>query len=444
MEGRTVTRGSLRGTSATPDGAVARVAGRLPPGVSFWLLAGVLGVLMFAASAPSPLYVVYQAEWGFSALVLTCVFGVYALVLLATLLVAGSVSDHVGRRPALLAALAVQLASMLLFATAGGVGSVFAARALQGAATGLATGTISAALLDLQPARNQRLGALVGSATPSFGLAAGALGAGLLVEYGPAPTRLVFWLLAALVIVAAGLVVAMPEPVVHDPRWRRALRPRIGVPRETRGVFAATVPAVIACWSLGGLYMSLGPSIAIAQLHTRNHVVGGLVVFALAGAGGVATVAGRNLEPRAGMLGGASLLVAGTAVGLAALHAGSTVLFFAGSVVAGIGFGPAFTGAFRILAAAAPPGRRAALLSASYLVSYLAFSVPAIAAGLATSRIGLRRTTDAYGVAVIALAAAAIVAMVLRERRPQPSAGRPAIQAESPGRPSNGSPSKPA
>jgi MFS family permease len=439
MEGRIVSRGSPFGRGA----AAERVARRLPPRVAFWMLAGVLGVMMFAASAPSPLYVVYQAEWGFSALVLTSVFGVYALVLLATLLVAGSVSDHVGRRPALLVALGVQLASMLVFATAGGVPELFAARALQGAATGLATGTISAALLDLQPARNQRLGALVGSATPSFGLAAGALATGLLVEYGPAPTRLVFWLLAALVVVAAVLVVAMPEPVRHDPAWRRTLRPQIGVPRETRGVFAATMPAVIACWSLGGLYMSLGPSIAVAQLHTDNHVVGGLVVVALAGAGGVATIAGRNLEPHAGMVGGASLLVAGTALGLLALHAGSTWLFFAGSVVAGIGFGPAFTGAFRILAAAAPPGRRAALLSASYLVSYLAFSVPAIVAGLMTTHVGLRRTTDLYGLAVIALASAAIVAMRLRGRA-QPAAGRPAIQAESPGRPSNGAPSKPA
>jgi MFS family permease len=443
METPIVSRGPVPPPDAATGAGRLEAARRLPPGLAFWLLAGILGVLMFAASAPSPLYVVYQAEWGFSALVLTSVFGVYALVLLATLLVAGSVSDHVGRRPALLVALGIQLASMLLFAAADGVAWLYAARALQGAATGLATGTISAALLDLQPPHRQRLGALVGSATPSVGLAIGALGSGLLVEYGPAPTRLVFCLLAGLVVVSVLLARAMPEPVLRDPTWRRSLRPSIGVPRETRAVFAATVPAVIACWSLGGLYMSLGPSIAVTQLHTDNHLVGGLVVVALAGAGGIATIAGRDLRPRTGMLGGTALLVAGTAVGLAGLHAGSSFVFFTGSVVAGAGFGPSFTGVFRILAAAAPPARRAALLSASYLVSYLAFSVPAIAAGLATTEIGLRRTTNAYGAAVILLGLAAIVAMSLLERRTQ-AAGRPAIQAESPGRPANGSPSKPA
>jgi MFS family permease len=214
------------------------------------------------------------------------------------------------------------------------------------------------------------------------------------------------------------------------------------VPREARGVFAATMPAVIACWSLGGLYMSLGPSIVGSELHARSHLVGGLVVFSLAGAGGVATIALRNAAPRRGMIAGTAGLVVGTAIGLAALHAGSTWLFFAGSVVAGVGFGPAFTGAFRLLAAAAPAGRRAALLAASYLVSYLAFSLPAIGAGLATTHVGLRRTSDVYGVAVIVLGSAAIVAMLLRGQ--SASADRPAIQAESPARPVNGSPSNPA
>src|SRR3954469_3716386 len=88
---------------------------------SFWILAVVLGTLLFASSVPSPLYVVYQREWGFSAITLTSVFAVYALALLGALLVVGSISDHIGRRPTLLAALAVQIVAMLAFAGADGV-----------------------------------------------------------------------------------------------------------------------------------------------------------------------------------------------------------------------------------------------------------------------------------------------------------------------------------
>jgi MFS family permease len=162
---------------------------RLGHRAAFWLLALTLGLLLFASSAPSPLYVVYQSSWGFSAITLTSVFAAYALALLATLITAGSLSDHVGRRPALLVALGIEMVGMLLFAEARNVEWLFAARILQGVATGVAMGAISAALLDLQPDDNPRLGALMGVAAPLSGLAAGALVSGFLVQYAPEPTR---------------------------------------------------------------------------------------------------------------------------------------------------------------------------------------------------------------------------------------------------------------
>src|SRR3954466_3433351 len=175
---------------------------RLRRHTAFWTLAGILGALLFASSVPSPLYVVYQGEWHFSAITLTGVFAVYAIALLAALLVVGSISDHVGRRPTLIAALAVEIVAMLAFAGADGVGWLFAARTLQGIATGTAMGAISAALLDLQPADRPALGALMGAVSPLSGLAFGALAAGLLVDYGPDPTRFVFWILVAVFALA--------------------------------------------------------------------------------------------------------------------------------------------------------------------------------------------------------------------------------------------------
>src|SRR6185437_2971505 len=194
----------------------------------------------------------YQHQWSFSPITLTSVFAVYALALLASLVVAGSVSDHVGRRPTLLAALAVEMVGMLAFAAAQSVVWLFAARILQGVATGMAMGAISAALLDLQPADRPRLGALVGVAAPLSGLAAGALATGLLVQYGPDPTRLVFWLLLGGFAFAALTAVAVPE-TVHTGPWRHALRPRFAVPRPLRGAFVAAIPSMAAAWALGGL-----------------------------------------------------------------------------------------------------------------------------------------------------------------------------------------------
>ena len=286
---------------------------------SFWLLATILGALLFASSVPSPLYVVYQAEWGFSAITLTSVFAVYALALLGALLVVGSISDHVGRRPTLLAALAVEMAAMLAFAGADGVGWLFAARTLQGAATGMAMGALSAALLDLQPRSKPWLGALAAAVAPLTGLALGALAAGLLVDYGPDPTRLVFWILLGTFALAALALLAVPETVRPDGLWRTALRPRVAVPRRMRAAFVAAIPSLAAIWALGGLILSLGASLTAGVLGDSSHVAGGLPIFVMAGVSAVASVRLRQTPARATARDGLVALIAGIGLALAAV-----------------------------------------------------------------------------------------------------------------------------
>jgi MFS family permease len=375
---------------------------------AFWSLALILALLLFASSAPSPLYVVYQAEFGFSSLTLTSVFAVYAIALLASLLVAGSVSDHVGRRPTLLVALVIEIAGMLAFAEAQSVVWLFAARTLQGVATGVAMGAISAALLDLAPADKPRLGPLLGVASPLGGLAAGALVAGLLVQYGPAPTRLVFWLLFGVFAVAILVAAAMPETVRRDGPWAHTLRPSVAVPGPLRVAFVATIPTLMASWALGGLILSLGPSLTAGVLGNTSHVAGGLPIFIMAGISSLASVWLRDTHARSTARGGLAALIAGVAITLAGLNGGSLALFLVGSAVAGLGFGPAFAGAFRALSSLAPVHERAGLVSAILVVSYLAFSLPAVAAGFAVTRFGLHDTADVYGAALIVVAAAAL------------------------------------
>ena len=182
----------------------------LPRAAAFWLVAGVLVLLFSAAAAPSPLYGVYQAQWRFSATTLTAIFAAYALLLLVTLLVFGSASDYLGRRRVILAGLAMGAGACGLFLAADGAGLLFAARALQGAAVGTATSALGAALIDLQPAGSRRA-PVITTAAALLGLAAGGLGASALVQYGPAPTHLVWWLLLGASVAAAAAVLAMPE-----------------------------------------------------------------------------------------------------------------------------------------------------------------------------------------------------------------------------------------
>ncbi len=396
--------------------APAAVLGRAP---AFWGLAATLALLLFASSAPSPLYIVYQARWGFSSITLTAVFAVYALGLLGALVVAGSLSDHLGRRPTLLFALAIEMVAMFLFAAAQSVLWLFAARILQGVATGIATAAISAALIDLQPRAKPRLGALLAAAAPMAGLACGALGSGLLVQYAPDPRRLVYWLLLAGFALAMLVAWAIPETVARRRSWAQSLRPQVAVPASLRGAFVATIPCMTATWALGGLILSLGPSLTAKVLHDSSHVAGGLPIFIMAGVSSAASIQLRETHARTAARGGLLALICGVALALLALGVGSTALFLVATAVAGLGFGPAFAGAFRAVSNRAPTDQRAGLVASLYVVSYLAYSLPALAAGITVTRFGLHDTTNVYGVALIAVA---LVALALSHRLEDPQA----------------------
>jgi MFS family permease len=339
---------------------------------------------------------------------LTAVFAVYAVALLATLLLAGSMSDAVGRRPVLVTAVVVQAVSMGLFLAASGVGWLFAARIAQGVATGLVTAAGAATLIDLQPRSAPGRGALVNAIAPSVGLAAGAVVTGALVEYGPAPTRMVYLLLLALFAALGAGLLLVAEPVPE--RRRPSLRVHVGVPPEVRRAFAAALPALVATWALSGLYLSLGPSLTYLLEGATNRLVGGTAVALLCGTGGLAALVTRTWRPRTAMLAGCAVLVVGDGISVVAVGARTPGLFFLGSAIAGLGFGSTFLGTFQTLASLAPPARRGEVVAAIYVAAYLAFSVPAVVAGVLTAQVGLRATAIGYGAVVAALALIAIPA----------------------------------
>jgi MFS family permease len=398
---------------------------RIPPTAAFWSVAVLLVLMLAASGVPSPLYRVYQEEFGFSSGVLTTIFGVYSFALLASLLVVGGLSDHVGRRPVLVAAFVLEAAAMVLFLAADGVGWLLAARVVQGLATGALTSALGAALLDLQH-RDKPLGAFINSASPGLGLSVGAVGAGLLVQFVPSPTDWVFGALTVVFLLAAVGTYLLPESSPRLPGALASLRPQVHVPPAHRRAFLVAVPILAACWALGGLYASLGPSLVADVFGIDNHLVGGLLILALNGTGILGSVALRTSPPERALLVGALVFTVGVAGTVGAVFVGSAAMLFTSAVVTGFGFGAAFLGAVATITAGVAPGHRAGLLAAVFVVGYLAFSVPAIAAGIASGEFGLTRTTEVYGAVVVLLALLA-VAGLLRARAGL--AQRPAAEA---------------
>ncbi|MDR6179380.1 MULTISPECIES: MFS transporter [unclassified Pseudomonas] len=365
------------------------------------LLGSVLLAFLAASSAPTPLYASYQQAWGFSTFWLTLVFAVYAFALLAALLVGGRLSDHLGRRPVILAALVLEAGSMLLFHQAHDLADLVLARALQGLATGIATSALGAALLDVDAERGPWLNSL----TPLLGMAVGALGCGLLVEFAPAPLQLVYRLFLLLFVLQGLALLRLPDRVPRRPGLLAALRPQLAVPPQARATLWRVLPLELAVWAVGGFYLSLMPGLVKAATGTTSILVGGVVVAGLT-LTGAACLHGLRLWPAARLLRlGAGTLVAGPAVLWLAVASGQLGFFALGTLVTGVGFGSGFLGATRSLLPLAEPTQRAGLLAAFYVLSYLAFCLPALAVSALVPRLGLAGAAELYLGGVILLAA---------------------------------------
>jgi MFS family permease len=372
--------------------------------VAFWVSATVFCLLFVAAAAPSPLYRVYQAQWGFSTITLTAAFAVYALVLLVTLLIFGSASDYFGRRRTIAVGLLAFSAACGVFLVARGVGALFVARALQGVAVGVATGPLGATMLEFQD-EGSGLAPLVSSAGPPLGLAIGGLGASALVQYGPSRTQLVWWLLLGAGLVSVIAVFAMPEPRLGLSLTLPSFRPRLRVPARARGMFIVALPCLVGIWALSGFYLSLGPSLAEQLVGSYDFVWGGVVIVLLFGLGVPVMVAVRKVSSSKVMFGGCAAVTAGALITFTGIVTRQATLLLTGSAVAGLGWGPAFMGAFGAVVGLVGPADRAGLIASIYAVGYLAFSVPAVIAGVASSRYGLHDTALVYSLIVAALAA---------------------------------------
>lgn len=382
----------------------------LSPQRRFWTLsfhAATLLTFLAASAAPTPLYHIYQETWHFSPILLTFIFSVYAFSLLTTLLIVGSLSDHIGRRPVVFAAILLQAASMLLFVLADSPSWLVAARIVQGIATGAASGAIGATLVDA----NKVTGPIVNSIAPLLGMAAGALGAGALVQFGPDPMRLVYMVVFAALAVQAILVWSTPETAQSKPGAWASLKPHVGVPLQVRPSLMMITPINIAIWALGGFYLSLMPSLVAAATGNHSPMTGGLTVAALTVSGAAAVFVRRQKPARPNLAFGVISMLAGLLIVMAGIHSGLVALLFTGTVIAGLGFGSCFLGAVSTIMPLAKPEERAGLLSAYYVQSYLAFSIPAIGAGLLSRAIGLGATADVYVVVIIALTAGGFAAL---------------------------------
>lgn len=383
---------------------------RLAPATAFT----VTGLLFFgffvAAGAPTPILVVLQRQWSFSAAMLTAAFVAYVATLLLALLVMGSLSDHIGRRPVILAAVVIEAAAMALFFRAHSVAGLIAARTVQGLASGMGNGVLSAFALEIAPAGRKHLGALVSSIAPMAGMAIGALLSGLVVSMTDHPLLPVFLTMTLLFVAGGILAFRMPETRVGQPGAWASLIPRLKIPAAARTEFLRALWVLAAIWSLCGVYLALAPSMIAAAFSIYSGVVHGLAVTVQTGVAAFAPMGLRRLDAHRAAAVSMAAVAVGAGLAAIALSTASTTLFFVATAVGGIGLGGGFSSVVRILAGLAQAHDRAGLFAALFVASYIALGAPPMIAGVAIGHFGLLPTARIYFLIVLIAAIAGGIA----------------------------------
>ncbi|MCC2609071.1 MFS transporter [Neorhizobium petrolearium] len=363
-------------------------------------------LISVCSSAPTPLYHLYQELFDLSPAMITLIFGSYAFALLAALLTFGGLSDYVGRKPLILAALVINATALVMFMLAESGAMLMAGRIVQGIATGLAFPTFGATILDT----DKRHGPILNSITAFLGLMIGTLAAGTLVAFAPAPTYLIYAILFVATIAGTIALAFMPETITRRPGALAAMRPRISVPPRARGALIKVTPVNVASWALAGFYLSLMPTLVAVATGITSPFVGGAVVATSMLSATVSVFVFRALAPQRVLFSATTGLMIGVLITLLGVEERAVGLLFLGTAVAGLGLGSIFSNILKIVLPLAESHERAGLFSAFLVESYLAFAVPAIIAGLAAPALGLSATAYIYGAVVILLAAISIAA----------------------------------
>ncbi len=374
---------------------------------------------MLGTTLPTPLYSIYAAHLSLSPTMITVIFACYAAGVLGTLQLFGRLSDHVGRRAVVIAAVVASAVSAVLFMTTENLPALLAGRLISGISAGLITGAATAYLAELEDGRAGPSRAAVLSTTANMGgLALGPLLAGVLAGHFAHPTVVPF--AADLVLLAPVLLVpllGLPESVTDRDGWRKGVAlQRIGVPRQIRVPFLAAAIATLAGFALLGFTNALAGQVLSEGLGNRSRQTAGVIAFLVFAAACGAQLVVGTISGQAAELVGLTLLPVGSVILVAAVFAASMWLLVLGVVVGGFGAGLAFRAALAAVTDMAPPQRRGEVISTFFLAAYVGIAVPVVAAGVLVTTTTLRVATTALAVFIVVLVCAAGATIVANRR----------------------------
>jgi hypothetical protein len=395
-------RQDIRATSAP-----SRSASRHRRG--FWLVGFAFLVTMAFSAVPAPLYVLYASRDSFGPLMITVIFAAYAVGVIASLFLAGHLSDRLGRRRMAVIAVSVNVASGVIFLLWPTVAGLLVARVVSGISVGMLTATATAFLSELDAVgrggMSRRRAEIIATAANLGGIGFGPLVSGFLAQYVGAPLVVPYLVFEVLMLAGVLALAFVPETVVR-PETRFRYRPqRVSVPAEHRPAFYAASAAAAAEFALFGLFTSLSPGFIAGTLHDTSHALAGAATFAVFGAGALAQIVVSRAPLRRQLASGLLALVLGLALITAAFWLASLALLLIGGIVAGGGAGAAFKGSISTVLGMARPEARGEALAGLFLAAYVGLAVPVLALGLATQLLSARVAVLGFAVLLVGVVA---------------------------------------
>ncbi|HET6740808.1 MAG TPA: MFS transporter [Kribbella sp.] len=359
-----------------------------------------------------PLFNIYRAEDGFTNAGISLTVVAYSAATLGTLLVLGRLSNHVGRRPPAIASLVLLVVGCLLLLNVHHIGILIAGRLVMGLGAGLASGSITAYIVDAAPARPTWLASVASSQTVMLGLALGAITSGALVQFGPWRRDLVYLVVIGLLLLSIALIAISPETLPPKPGAWRSMRPSVRVPVRVRHLLPATAAVLLATWATGAFYQAFVPALVADQLRTKNALVLGLVFAAYMGPSALGAPIGGRFAPAAAQRIGMIAFLTGWIGIIIAVATGALPLFIAATVVAGAAQGIAISAATRGLLSGSAVADRAPIFAVVYLLSYTGATVPSLISAQLSGVFSLPHI--ALGYAALALLSTAFTVVAVR------------------------------
>jgi hypothetical protein len=369
---------------------------------------GLIAIGFAGSTMVTPLYALYQARFGFSAVALTIVYAAYVIGNLGSLLFLGRLSDRVGRRPVAFAAIALCVTAALVFVSAQSIAWLFAGRVASGLAVGLGSGTGTAWLVDLQPDDRPRA-TLFAIEANMAGIGLGPLITGLLASFAPRPLLLPFLLYGLAIAVVAVMLARTGETVSTGAIEPALFRPQLALPKGSRAAFIAPAVTSFAAFAFVGFYAALLPSILHQAMHLTSPVIGGAILAQLFAVAAAVMLATRRLSSRTAMLSALVTIAPALAFLVLAQAQQSLASLLTATTFGGVALALSYRGSLEIVNMIAPADRRAGLVSVYLVICFIGNSLPVIGVAMVSAAAGPVKASEIFAGVMLVLAAVAFV-----------------------------------